>query len=1554
MQFDPDFSDFGLFIMKIYSAATRSFLSFLIIAAHPWVCFAEQKQDSLVQNSSFEEAASNGKPVAWSLSGSAVMDESAPQTGRICLKMENGESVASSANQRITCQQRHYLLVGWIKTDGVAGTGARIRLWGMSGQLIEESKGLTGTNGWQKVSIPFNPGSNETVTIELSLSGAAGRAWFDEIRVEGATNEKQAAQDGGMPHENIALGKSYELSPPPNYKPCVDSSDAMKLTNGRYAERRFWADKLATVGWERVQPQIIVDLGRVEPIESIMIHSVGGGQVGVWFPLSITYLVSDDNEHFHEVAVVTSQDLIQDKQTWYTKHFRADGLKTRGRYVMIRPVMGASTFYADEVEIRRGDFDPAPIRFEAKAQTRQEIAFAALGMVPGTYRRGHFPETPHVKWATPLSGGPIKAIVVNFDDDMRETVELAQRLDLDYVPISNYSFYTPKPLPSLMGEQLSKALPTAQVMIVGGLRWGTLDRELIRKIKTRVREGMGLICVADSRKDDWIKPVAEMFNEHPLEGEQRVLDLVPMSLIPGYHKPSREKPHAHLALYGEGRVCLLDPKEFTRDGKSLLPRFTLADMVDQTNGPLEYYFSAMSKLISWAAKRDTQRLAQITASPEAVSVTVQPGEAAAKVKVVVRDTFFSPVETLEKAVSTAGGRLEFKLPASTNGIHPVDVWLCDEAGGIIDFGSAYFKGENSARMTGIEIAKPFFAPGEAIDAKVRVTGALDGLQLRARLLDTYDREVAPMQTISAAEGENRIQFSYPRPLALAARLAIELVRGDTVLEKRIDRIWVDVPVKDDFTVCGWYALNYHPSAQYCVEMLRKLGLDIFVSGPGKARAENAAYGNLRYGPEDVATVRPPKVNNGSLVREPCLSDPSYRATVGERIKTLARECRPFGTLEWSMGDEERLGSADYCVSPTCLVGLRDYLRYSYPSLDALNESWGSHFKTWEEIVPSTLEQVSKQEKIASWLDHRRYMESLFAEYHDWCRKLIVEEIPSARVGLSGSQEPNSYNGYDWAKLLGGPVTHVSGYRGIQSALQRSFLQPGSFFTTFLGYDYTDANEQRARHQPWSFLFNGANGLNYYTLVSNTLNCPLIRPDLSLTRKAEWFFEEARELKAGLGRLFMSGKYENDGIAIHYSPPSIHTATATGLLTPGETRRNFTTNLMNLGMILSESHYQFDFIHEGQMAEGALAKYKVLILPWSSAISPGEATAIRKFVENGGTVIADTYCGVRDDHGKPQAMLDDLFGIRQSLTPPAITPTELIISDPNFNGPKNIHVASGSGDIALHGGKALASIGKAPALILHKLGKGRAIFLNASFANYAEVQAGGVGGEVQVGSVASQGTTGPIRGLMTTLLTDAGVPVPMPVICEGESDSEFELSRFSLGSSQLVGLIRGRQVGGVPSFANSGAIDRKDLIACEVDFQIPAHVYESRSGRYLGKVAKVKESIPRAIARVYALLPYKVNSVAITGTSQVAPGEAANVQLGILADGKVGIHVFHLSIKGPDGVERAYYAENVIGNGGKASATIPFAYNDPEGEWTVTAKDIATGMTNSFPITLKSK
>ncbi len=506
------------------------------------------------------------------------------------------------------------------------------------------------------------------------------------------------------------------------------------------------------------------------------------------------------------------------------------------------------------------------------------------------------------------------------------------------------------------------------------------------------------------------------------------------------------------------------------------------------------------------------------------------------------------------------------------------------------------------------------------------------------------------------------------------------------------------------------------------------------------------------------------------------------------------------------------------------------------------------------------------------------------------------------------------------------------------------MRPGTFYSTFLGYDYKDNNEQRARYAPWDLLLHGASGINYYTLVSNTLNCPLVRPDGSLAHHAEWFFPEVQELKRGIGRLLIAGEYVDDGIAIHYSPPSVHAATATGLFEPGNQLRNWQTNVTNVGRIIQQLHLQFDFIHEDQMQAGELSNYRVLILPWSSAISEAEAAAIREFVEAGGTVIADSYCGVRDDHGHARAMLDDLFGIRQPLDPPELAHATLAVSADADLGLDRVPVASGCADLEVVDGDAAGSIDGAPALIARDVGEGTAVFLNCSFSNYMQVRATGVAGETQEETQSAEAVTRPIRQLMSGLFDRAGV-APAFRIEAGDLAPQLETSRQLVGDVELIGVLRS---------ITSGAIDRDDVLPYALVLPEARHVYDVRQGAYLGEVERIEGQALRGVAQLYALLPGRVTGLAMQGPQTAQPGEALEFALSLQAEGGLPEgHVLRVEVQAPgeSAEDRYWYARNLTTAAGRASFVLPLAANDPEGAWTITARDVISGEQATVTLTV---
>lgn len=86
-------------------------------------------------------------------------------------------------------------------------------------------------------------------------------------------------------------------------------------------------------------------------------------------------------------------------------------------------------------------------------------------------------------------------------------------------------------------------------------------------------------------------------------------------------------------------------------------------------------------------------------------------------------------------------------------------------------------------------------------------------------------------------------------------------------------------------------------------------------------------------------------------------------------------------------------------------------------------------------------------------------------------------------------------------------------------------------------------------------------------------------------------------------------------------------------------------------LLEDTGFQYDFISYLDVRENNIdlnKRFKVIILPKTVCLSDREAEALRRFVAQGGTLIADYLCGVFDEHGRGRKLgvLDELFGIER--------------------------------------------------------------------------------------------------------------------------------------------------------------------------------------------------------------------------------------------------------------------------------------------------------------------
>jgi hypothetical protein len=172
-----------------------------------------------------------------------------------------------------------------------------------------------------------------------------------------------------MAGQNLALRKSYTLSPKPNYYLCTDEADLIQLTDGKKYSSQ-WTKK-STVGWQSAEPavEIVIDLGGKSAIDEVRIHTIGGGFAEVEFPEFIAVLLGDDGVEFGFAGLVGSKDLANVRAHGYrgaSRTMSIGNINASGRYVklVIRPnwryvfldeieVLGDSLSATNDVNLRR-------------------------------------------------------------------------------------------------------------------------------------------------------------------------------------------------------------------------------------------------------------------------------------------------------------------------------------------------------------------------------------------------------------------------------------------------------------------------------------------------------------------------------------------------------------------------------------------------------------------------------------------------------------------------------------------------------------------------------------------------------------------------------------------------------------------------------------------------------------------------------------------------------------------------------------------------------------------------------------------------------------------------------------------------------------------------------------------------------------------------------------------------------------------------------------------------------------------------------------------------
>ncbi len=1154
--------------------------------------------------------------------------------------------------------------------------------------------------------------------------------------------------------------------------------------------------------------------------------------------------------------------------------------------------------------------------------------------------------SPHIAWGKPYANGPIRALFIVPRGTAREVVEVAERLEMDYDVVmtlsdqelgwtgasSHYALAEGISYEDMAAELRDKLQADYDVIVTGRLTWDMFPRELLYEIMQKVHDGTGLVhsyqAFGRNRYTDMLFAKPEVEDDFVTTG-------VPWQALPVWRDLGIDSV-LELRQFHDGRMALLD------HGANM-PRFMfLTPKPDDTDWSYrelhyEYYQSLAIKAILWAAKREpavrfiaigvgADTLARADLAQTQLTAKLASPAPGLTARVVVRDE--DRRVFLERELQVTGDTISVGLPTVPAGNYFADLWLTS-GGQTVNWGSVAFTVTSDPAIASVTLDNAHAQPGDIVTAQVEFGGGRmpAGHELVIEVTDNLGRVIAreyrPLRTGVAAV---QVPFRVSNPLALSADVTARLEVGGEVVDREV--AWLYVPLQ---RTRGTFAHAVWSADSNCNEFVRRLmlrrlhecGVDMMTNS---SRSAEIQAWSARNNFDTIPYATRYFYSGDELVREPCLTDPDFLSAELSKLSDLGTELRPYKPRAYTLGDECFLarGGSDVCFSETCVADLREWLRGEYDTVDDLNSSWGTDYASFDEAEPITLGDAREAGQPARWVDHRRHMEFVYARMMARAREAIQSTDAEAEVGFDGPFNTSSSSGNDWWRLM--QVFDICNLyeRPEEWEPMRSFAKPGTLLGVWYGGYFQYRNEDAERLWPWRALLNGMNSMWWYAVYHGLSTCPMdaVTPSMTVYPSFRQASEEIAELRAGPARALMNAERLHDGIAVHYSQSSLHAATWQpdfGLLDRVWLQAYQTLEDMGL---------QYDCYAYAQLEEQGIDpdEYPVFIMPYSQAVSPREADAIRSYVEAGGTVIADVRPAVADHHGGPMSpgLLDDLFGIERVEGEGMVAGVDGIV-DGLFADAAELPELDVDANVMAAAAKAVGAAGEVPLVLINETGQGRTILLNYSFASIDRQR--------------MEPAALDHRRVLRELMAMAGVEPRVSVTADGEPLRQLETVRYADGPVQYLGFLKYRTSPEEPT------------VTARIDTAEAMHTWNARTGEYLGEVAAWDAEFVPSRGALFARAPYRVQALTLSlqkGATEANEREDFAVigcTLRVLAGADTpGRHWANVRVFGPDGVERRHYARNAELTEGTGVTYVPMALNDEAGTWRVVARDVISGAT----------
>jgi len=905
----------------------------------------------------------------------------------------------------------------------------------------------------------------------------------------------------------------------------------------------------------------------------------------------------------------------------------------------------------------------------------------------------------------------------------------------------------------------------------------------------------------------------------------------------------------------------------------------------------------LGRSILWAAGKEPEARLSIETKPVSplalgnraqveVGFTGKAG-VEAKIAVVLRRRGVQDWQLATLPVQSPGAlrvALPEHLAADT---YRLDAIARDAKGQVVAWSTRSLEVEAQRQVAGVSLAEEWSEPGGTLRGVVSLVGlAQPNERVVVRLLDPQRRVLARQELESGIE----IDFSFPVAPWMPQLLTVEalLLSGGREVGRAYTYCRVTTRNRE-----GWNFLIWDTPrgtlAPYAEASLAKHGVTLQLRG-GNPPLYVAAH-NIGWVPYTtrIQAKRQPK----GVMKPFCWND---KEAVQAHVTALAKKyagARQHGVFVWSLGDE--VDTKGCCLSPHCLKAYRGYLAEQYGKIEALNASWGTAFKSWDEIVLSDPEDNEEAAALRAknyprWFDRQAYKSWNFVQFCQAYRKAYEAIDPQAKVGFEGA---GRFDKGDDIDLIVRNNTFWSPYPGTADEVIRS-IAPREFpRANWMGYT-KDADSLLGKF--WRMVTRGMDSVWWWRWDCIGRFHGWLAPDLRPFPAVADILQDTRIVREGLGDLLLKSEMLDDRVAILYSFPSSMAKS----IENGTTYGSYERSHKGAHMVVRELGMQFQYVTDRMLRLGEFdaSRYRVLLLPRAEAMSDETATVVRAFAAQGGLVIADVRPAVFDEHLKPrkQGALDDLFGIaRKGLPAAKVTKDDVLGSAATDPG------------VALAGGTTGKELAGVPVMIEKAAGKGRAVLLNFDWSTFP--------------SLAMPDTDASLADWCMDGFRKVGVQPPVQLKgADGQRARHVEVIRWQNKDVQIVSFLR--EGGGT---------------AEEVRVQLPERrvIYDLRTGEYLGKRDAFSVSIQPNRASWYALAPSRMPKAQIELPPRAIAGSVVPVRVSV--PGASGLHAFRVKVL-RGGKELTQFTRNLVAGSRPVDFVLPTALNDAPGPYVLQLED----------------